>query len=292
MKKSIEYYYNIIIKKIVKKENTFYIEDCNANKYIFKNVNVKKINLNILLFTQRDKKFHTILINKMGEYLTKFENKTYALMKINVEKNRKININDLVDILKKNEYKSLYDISNIIEKWCVKVDKFEKFISVKNESVYLVKREYYDYFVGLSENAISYVKYIVNTNIISIGFIYSGIDSRCTLYDLYNPFNIKEGPIMFSVADYLKSIERINVEIIDYILKELKPNYNDFILLISKMLFPMFFYDLFKYDEEKNNQKVFKSLYIDCVNLENKIKYLYYYIRKRHKNMPYIEWIM
>ncbi len=282
----IEFFYQINIKKIIKKKDEFYIVGKYGN-YVFKCVDVDKINYKILYLTQRIKKFHTILKNKDGGIITKIEGNTYMLMQINLTDNKSITFDDVIDSVNYLNNKNSVKLEVIRNNWIKKVDMFEKFIATKND---LIGREYYDYFIGLSENAIKYCTYVDNS-LLSFGFTYRRIDKNYKLFDLYNPLNVSEGLTVFSISEYFKNFdvdEKNIVYLIERAIPLLNLSKNDFIMLISRMLFPTYFYDLFL-----NNKNVidFYDLYIKSIHVSNCIKQLYTFAQKKHDYMPQIRWI-
>lgn len=282
----IEFYYEINIKKIIKKNNEFYIVG-KHNNYIFRRVDISKINYNLLFLTQKIKKFHTILKNKEGSITTKIENNMYVLMQINLIENKKITFEDVIAVLNYFNHKNSIKLEIIRNNWIKKVDMFEKYIVTRND---LNCREYYDYFIGLSENAIKYCMY-VNSSPFSLGITYKRIEKNWKLFDLYNPLNVTEGLVVFSIAEYFKNVETDDKNIDSLIEKTiflLNLSRNDFVILISRMMFPTYFYDLFLDNKNINN---FYDLYRKSIYVENCIKRIYTIAQKKHDYMPQINWI-
>ncbi|MBO5376558.1 MAG: hypothetical protein J6A52_06905 [Bacilli bacterium] len=285
MKNIIEYFYRIAIKKIVYKDD-FYIIITDDSKYIFKD-----IDSNNIYFLKEIQKyyyniFHRIILNFYNEVVTDYNGKKYILMKINVIENRNVNIQDIIYVSQLLNFNNGY-LRDIDKLWKYKIDKFESYIVSKESD--LPMREYYDYFIGLGENAIFYYGY-VNKNKITYGFTYKRIYKEDTLYDLYDPTNIIVGPIVRGIAEYIKmSFFYGDVVSIDDILK-INFNYDDAILFISRLLFPTYFFDLYKKDGCENIEKMKNIIFKSC----SYEKYVYSIIeglKKRQINLPQISWI-
>jgi len=116
------------------------------------------------------------------------------------------------------------------------------------------------------------------------------INTKYTLYDLYNPLNIVIDHYTRDVAEYLKSAffnnEKINIE---NIISNLKMSEYASMLLISRMLFPTFFFDIY---ELNSKDKVIKTK--ELINKMNKYEeYIYKIVLeiKKRTNVPTIKWL-
>lgn len=276
MKNYIEYFYRIQVDNIIYKENIYYINS-NTNKYILEKVNPNKIDLNSIYETQRYRGFHKIIPNFLNEIISIIENESYILMFPKIKEERNILLNDIINISKIYRETALINKQELVDKWTKKIDMLERYIMDK-DSKELSLREYYDYYIGLSENAIQYIKFMEN-NFITYGFTYKRIDKKWKLIDLYNPVNVTIDYISMGIGEYIKEFEEN-----DYSLLLTNLNYNDLILLIGRILFPTYFYD-----KIKNNSLSLNDI-IEFTKIENKLKILLNTLKKRH-NMPQIKWI-
>lgn len=281
MKNIIEYFYKIEVNKLLYSNNkyTFEYKEC---VYIFKEcLNIPRNE--VLIETQRYPMFHTIIPNFNGQIITMYENRIYILLRINIKENRKITLQDIINVarienkkyIKKMEWGTL---------WAKKIDSFEKYIMNKNNN--LKYREYYDYYIGLGENAINYFNNVKDENI-NYGFTYNRINSEYTLYDLYDPTNIIISSVIRGISEYVKSLFFEGNEIEVEKIESLHLSYNEKILFISRMLFPTYFFDLYK----ENNEEKIKKIINNSSSYE---KYLYYLIetlRQSNYNIPQIRWL-
>ena len=76
MESKIKYYYNLLVEKIVKKEN-FSLFVADNNLYILK----KETNISPIFFIKND--FINVIKNKDGQYITNIENIEYFDMDMN-----------------------------------------------------------------------------------------------------------------------------------------------------------------------------------------------------------------
>jgi len=292
MKSLIEYYYNIYISEIRLIEGIYHFI-YNDAEYIFEKVNEDEleVKLDFIQYLQsKNKTFHTVIRNKKQELLT-FDGENYnILLKVNLKNNRTINLNDIMQCsiqvsedIDTNKWKKL---------WEEKIDNFEYYINYiqdKKEE----DSEFYDYFIGLGEAAISYIELLDKrkTNYMDIQVItHKRINTKYTLYDLYNPLNIVIDHYTRDVAEYLKSAffnnEKINIE---NIISNLKMSEYASMLLISRMLFPTFFFDIY---ELNSKDKVIKTK--ELINKMNKYEeYIYKIVLeiKKRTNVPTIKWL-
>ena len=156
MNNIIEYYYNIKIDNIKQKENNYILKSKN-NIFVLKEI-YSINNINSIYTISNNQIINTIIPNKEHNLFTNINNKLYSLLLIkrvsilsiaNISNLSNTNINIITE-LERNNWELL---------WSERIDFLEEFIS-QNINKYPLIRESSDYFIGLSENAISY---IVNT---------------------------------------------------------------------------------------------------------------------------------
>lgn len=284
MKNIIEYFYRIEIEKIIYK-NDVYIFLSNNRRYIFKEFNYGE-NINFLEETQKYNLFHKIIFNFQGDIFTTYNGKRYILMKINIKDNRKISLYDILNVSRIVKLNNMY-IRELDKLWKLKIDNFESYTA--NKCSDFVMREYYDYFIGLGENAISYYRYIDKSKI-NYGFTYKRIYQEYTLYDLYDPTNIIIAPAVRGLAEYVKMNyfygKKISVEDI----VKINFSYDDAMLFVSRLLFPTYFFDLYKKGRCDDVEKIKKIIARSC-SYEKYIFYIIEGLKKRQINLPQIKWI-
>lgn len=298
MKNIIEFYYNIRIKTLHSK-NDYYFFSINEKEYIFKpyynderlsdatyrlnNILSEKININ------------NIIPNKYNNPITKIENTPYILI---YNKNKNIislpiisnfsnigitNTNYLKD-LERNNWEIL---------WSNKIDYYEMQIN-ENYKKYPLIRESFDYFIGMAENAISY---LVNTKLEVKPTIYDNkVPSHNSLYSpLYDPTNIILDHKARDLAEYIKySFWNNNSNIFKELNEYFKYNYYSIYgirVLFSRILYPSFYFDI--YDQIIIGKKEEKELN----NIINRINDYEYYLQNIYLflttlyDIPEINWI-
>lgn len=301
MKNAINFYYNLKPENINNYNNYYYFY---YNKYLYVlllynedlkyindiyNLNVSLLSLNIPI--------HQIIINKNNSIISLINNNYYILYKILIKNyNRKINIKDI------NYLNSIIITNNIDNNWdylwSTKVDYLEYQINQSGKKYPLIV-ESFSYFVGLTENAISYAK---NTTLElkkdynNIGVItHKKLNINDTLFNLYDPLNITIDYKIRDLAEYIKnSFFEDNFNILNELNYYFKKNYLSIYLirlLFARILYPSFYFNL--YDDIISNKKEEKELLKITSRINEYEQYLYeiYLYLKKIYNIPEVEWL-
>lgn len=297
MKNIIEFYYNIKINKLHSK-NDYYFFNINNNSFIFKpyykdtRTAESIFYLNNILRGQI--KLDNIIPNKYNNAITTIENTPYILIQTSNNKiitlpiisyisNTKINNNNIKE-LERNNWEIL---------WSNKIDYYEIQIN-ENKKKYPLIRESFDYFIGMSENAISY---LVNTKLETKPTIYDNkVPSHNNLSSsLYDPSNIILDHKARDVAEYIKysfwnNNNNIFIELDEYF----RHNYYSIYgirVLYSRILYPSFYFDI--YDQIINGKKEEKELNNIISHINNYEHFLYniYLYLNKYYNIPEINYI-
>lgn len=254
MREKIQYYYDLLAEKIIYRKE--YIEFLANNDYYYlmlENGNFQRAILIDRIMKKYKIDIYDFVINKNFNYITTINNQNYVLLKLLVTKTEKeIDFSDIVLFmsLKINLASNLeWD-----KKWIQKAEALEK-----NRIELLTKNKILDntldYYFECIENSVLYLKY------------YNSIDiTKCQLYlqhkrltpkirkyvIFYNPFYI----IFDSrVRDVSELIKQLLLEGEDYknvlisIIQEKQINYGETILMLSRIMFPTYYFDYI----EKNN---------------------------------------
>lgn len=299
MNNYINFYYELYPDNIVKsKDNyTFVI---NNEKYYFTIYNrdiaeidtIFKLNREMI---ERNSLVHEIILNKKNEPLTLVDGVYYILLRVYVNDTKIISIDDILFMLNSND--SIMD-NNIIGRtdwvklWSLKIDYFEYQIG------HLIKKYPYiyntvDYYIGLGENAIEYIKELseekMSTN---LSVTHRRIGANSTLFDLYNPLNLVIDYKVRDIAEYIKDVF-FNSDIDVYkILNELfckaifdKSTLN---LLFSRLLFPSYYFDLYENILEMDlNENIILNIIKKSTSYE---KFLYFLMQ--NWSLYKIEWLV
>lgn len=298
MKNIIEFYYNIKIDTLHSK-NDYYFFSINNRNFILKPYYKDERTANNIYRLDSllsDKiNIDNIIPNKYNSPITIIENTPYMLIlnKIkniislpiisNISNIRIDNINSIKD-LERNNWETL---------WSNKIDYYEIQIN-ENYKKYPLIRESFDYFIGMSENAISY---LVNTKNELKPTIYDNkVPSHNNLYNsLFDPSNIILDHKSRDLAEYIKysfwnNNNNIFKELEDYFKYNVYSVYG-IRVLFSRILYPSFYFDI--YDDIISGKKKEKEIN-KIINRVNEYEYflsnIYLYLKKFY-DIPEINWI-
>lgn len=266
----INYFYNLY-PPLLNKENDNYVFFVGNEKYYLTpyrrelseikdlvELNKRMISSNSLV--------HEIIINKFNEPISVISNENYVLLRVYVNDIKKIDINDIIYMLNENVdlsgLKSLLR-TNWVALWSSKVDYIEY------QMGHLIKKYPFlnntiDYYLGLCENAITYIKNLkmFSDYKIPIGISHKRIIKDATLFDLYNPLNLIIDYKVRNIAEYLKDAF-FKDEDVNYILNIVFKNFwfdkLNLSLLVARLLYPSYYFDLFEeiIDKELDENIIF-----------------------------------
>ena len=247
MKNVINYYYNLYPDNIFQNAQGYYFY-INETRYIFIKYDkeIAKINkiYNMHLEMLNNKMYvHPIVLNINGKPLTIVENIPYILMKTIYYKG-KITIENILAFSNIVIGKEAYNPGKL---WEIKNDYLEYQISMLGKKHPLIK-ESFSYFIGLGETAISLVNNL-NKEYIDKVYAHERITSNYTIFDLYNPLNIKVDSKIRDISEYFKQNFFNNKNIdsdLHYYLTGAKLNNEEYILFFARMLYPTHYFDIYE----------------------------------------------
>jgi hypothetical protein len=184
--------------------------------------------------------------------------------------------------------------SNWGELWANKIDYLEELIN-ENGKKYPIIVDSFNYFVGMCENAISYFNSIIIDSNYKYAVCHKKIWGENTIECLYNPLNIIFDFRVRDVAEYLKNaffIQNNNIfSELDTYLKRNHLSLTEVKLLISRLLYPSFYFEL--YEDIFINEKDEKILINIISKLNNYETYLYNIISffKKSYNIEEVSWL-
>lgn len=233
--------------------------------------------------SQRIPFFHRIVYNKYGFFSSSYLNREYILFKIIIKKNKYISFSDILFTTNLFRDYNSFNFVSYHEKWGKKLLYIKEFL--KNEQFNDA-----DFFLGIGELAYNVSKF-VNYSQLTIGLSYKRFFYDFTFFDLYNPCNVKIGPIVNSIAEYIKyqffilNYDKILSEML--LLFDMKLTDADFIFLIARLYFPTFYFDILK----ENNTETIRI--IDRVELYlDNLKSFIIETKKRNYNIPCIDYLI
>ncbi len=306
MKELISYYYNFDILEI--KENKYYYKFNYLNDtYYFVFFNRLESELKDIINLSQELKYkgimvHDIIINRFNSYLTKVGDLNYLLLKINSLESTSVNFMDLVNSLDKlrlNQKTSNLYRNNWGELWSNKIDYFEYQIKEIGKDKKIIV-DSFSYYVGLTENAISYVnkinKVIGKSEQDYITLSHRRLFFPNTNLNYLNPLSFIFDLEVRDIAEYLKSEffqskEDAYLDLKMFLqVKKLTPY--SYHLLYARLLYPSYYFDL--YDEVMNNnleEEVMLKVIKEVDNYEKFLEFAYLEISK-YTNLERIDWLI
>jgi len=295
MKNAINYYYGLNPSVIHQTGKTFKFSIENAKYIITPCDRVEEINsiyeLSYYLI-QRGILIHQIIPNNSNQLLTIINDVPYVLMKVLIENNRKININDIIyfnNLSIINKDYPLLKRDDWFKLWCDKIDYFEYQVNQLGKKHPMI-RDSFSYYVGLAENGITLFK---QGNISNLVVSHRRIYYSDTLYELYNPLNLIIDLRVRDVCEYFKSSFFNNIDILDDVKRYIQLNRlanNEQVLFFSRMLYPSYYFDVYEKIMAKvlNDDEIKKIINL-VDDYELFLKSLYMYLK--NSNFPDIEWL-
>lgn len=290
MKNLINYYYNLLITEFRKIED-YFIFEIDGVKYEFLpfDGDVNKLYKTYILLNNNRKYCHQIIANKDNSIITFYQNKPYILFKKNICLKDKVNMEEILnyDIPIYEKYEFSWK-----ELWKNKIDYYEYQISQLGFK-YPIIRESFSYYIGLSESAINILNYLDNNNI-NCYICHKRIKYKEEMDEFLNPINIIIDNRTRDIAEYFKINyinEAITIEEVLNYLEVFNLDYNESILLLSRLLYPSYYFDIYdKIIQEKISEEKIKFYIEKNVYYETFLKRVYKYLKSKY-NIPEIEWL-
>ena len=299
---TISYYYHLYPETIIKRKKK-YIFEYHQVYYIFEPITRPLNEMEEILRLNEYSSFYNSSIgliekNIEGKYITILNNKYYVLIS-NRAPNRRIYFSDLLvvkDFIPLNNF-MLLKRNDWVNLWSKKNDYFEyqkEYIKTKFPILYYSL----DYYIGLSENAISYIGQVEREMKPSekdhLVLAKKRVHYNDNLHEFQSPLNIVIDYKERDVSEYFKSLfldDCYNEEEIINYLKELPASGFGMGVLMGRMLFPSFYFDL--YEKIVNDVIPEKEIYkiIDkSDDYEYFLRFIYFEINKIIK-IPRIDWL-
>lgn len=249
MNNFLEYFYNIKVNKIIFNKNYYSFI---YQGYIYK-LYVVNENININFLVNLNKRLlestlvSQIVINKENNYISYYNNNRYLLIKIFVNLNKKISLSELCyfdDLLYTKDININWGIL-----WSKKVDYLENLIN-ENGKKYPLIVDSFNYFVGMTENAISYYNNILIPKNYSYYISHKNINFNDSVEAIYNPLNIIFDYKARDIAEYIKNsffVDSSNIfNELDLLLNKKHLTLIDIKLVIARILYPSFYFNLYE----------------------------------------------
>lgn len=305
MKETLEYYYGLDIESIEELDGKYHFKIENQDYFfVFYNRGIEELEDIINVSNEMVKKginVHKILINRNNSFLTKVGEYNYILFAVS-NLSEEYDIFDMVKISEKlvlNNNKSNLYRNNWGTLWSEKIDYFEYQVRELSIEKDVVKNSF-SYYVGMAENAISYVN---NTNMKYGGDAYRIVLShRRVFYPNYklnylNPLSFVFDLEVRDIAEYLKAM--FFKKDISFCLDELSSylkirhlSLYEYQMLYARLLYPTYYFDVYESVMNKNgDEEELVNIIKKCDSYEEFLKKAYLEISKYAK-IDKIEWII
>jgi len=302
MKETIKYFYNIYPDKLYEINNGvfFYYNDF---KYYFIKVERDIRDIDFLVKISNDLYKQNILVDtfvksKDNLFYVKNLEDIYVMLRVNSPEDEIMTVNEVIHFnnsLISNNVRNLS--SDWASLWERKVDLIEKQVGEFNTDYPLLQSSI-DYFVGLTENAISYFRDTINeedVNTSKININHNRINSIIYSGFVNNPLTFTFDYETRDLSEYLKSCfldKTVDYEEIEKIINKSNFSKCSLRLLYSRLLYPSYYFDLlekimlFDYDE---------NILLEVINRTNDYEYFLremYDIINSKVNIPPVLWLI
>ena len=305
MQNIITYFYGIIPERIIQKNKEYFVTASNY-KYLFLPLTrseneIKALYRLNLACLKNNIPVHQIVVNKMGNISTDVNGSPYILMRILVD-NVPYDLNTINTMV--GQAQGISADKELVRTdstslWSAKVDYFEYQVNQMGKQ-YPVIADSFGYYLGLAENAISYVAYTMkevqpeqsDMPILSHRRLFA---SR-SCYDLFNPINLIMDHRSRDIAEYVKTAffsgQDVGSELMQYLSLYPLSVYGNR-LLIGRLLFPTYYFDVYEQimanlADEDDLEEVIKKADDYQLFLTNIIDYLG---RQSASGLPPVEWL-
>lgn len=292
MKNFILYYYNLEITDYISQDTYYYIET-KTDIYYFCKVRKSEEELTKIYEELSNTNYHLLIKNKYNRYLVEYNKESYCLLKVRCLLNDTISFKEIKNNRPLIRERNTVDWSLI---WQEKIDYLEEqadlFRVGKNSLIHS-----FIYFVGLGENAISYLNYN-NFKSHNLSVCHYRVYYPNKPVNYYNSLNTL---IDYDIRDYAEYIKEVFYQNKDYdclnlvreILSDKRYTCDDFGLFYARMLYPSYFFDCFsKYIlEDKLKEEELMAILERVDDYETFLKDTYYEIKKVY-DIPEITWLL
>ena len=288
MKNTIMYYYGFENISIIRQKRRKYIKHNNDIYIICRVYNEKEV-LELYEITRGNPFFYKFIPNKDGSIFTMYQDFIFVLLKIN-DKSSMITQNKNQISLDENK-KYYLDRSDWYELWTRKNDYYEyQYQHIKGK--YKVIDESINYYIGLAENAISYIANIpINLKEQEKKGLYP---KRLLESEYHNPLNYVIDYKERGLSETLKYLF-LNKKYLSQNIEKIILSYNctetGYKFLYGRMLYPSMYFDIYdKVINDFENEKELVNVIKRLKEYEEYLKEIYRIISK-HTKIKNIDWL-
>lgn len=290
MKNLINYYYNLNIKSFKKTDGKFVFEiDNKFYEFIPFYGDVNTFYKNYLIVLDSNKYCHEIVLNNQKNILTFYDGKPYLLLRKKLSIDNKVDLNEIITYAVPVYSESKPDWKKL---WKQKIDYYEYQMSQLSHKYKLLKNSF-DYYVGLSENAISLLNYIKEKDI-RFYICHKRINNNEKLDNFFNPTNFVVDSLGRDVAEYIKANffeSNIELQMVYNCIDKLSFDGSEFILFFARLMYPSYYFDVYDRIIQGSVAEEQIELYIKKnAPYEAFLKKIYNYLKLKFV-FPEIEWL-
>ncbi len=290
MKNLINYYYDLNIKSFKKVYGKFVFELNNKfYEFIPFYGDVNAFYKNYLNVLKNNKYCHEIMFNNQKNILTFYDGTPYLLLRKNFILDKRVDFNEIITY-----DMQIYSESNLEWKklWKEKIDYYEYQMSQLSHKYKLLKNSF-DYYIGLSENAISLLNYVKEDDI-RFYMCHKRINHNEKLDEFFNPLNFVVDNLSRDIGEYIKVnffTNDLDLDNVYNYIEKLDFNDSEYILLLARLMYPSYYFDIYDQIIQENVSEEKIELYIKKnVSYETFLIKVYNNLKHNFK-FPEIEWL-
>ena len=301
MKNYISYFYNINVDSICF-VNQKYIFNSGGVTYILERCKERNIEFYYIELEQQleqYKLFFKLVPNRHNRLITTIDNSAYILLRVGNVVDDTISLIDLSHPLYVRNTEKLSSLIHFpwYKFWEQKIDYMEEWYRSKKEK-YKALYPWINYFIGLGENALMYIKLVEPDRVMQscdkLSIQHKRVDKNTKKYDYYDPTNIIIDHSSRDIAEYVKANilqETFDLMAFETCLSNINISIYWIKMLYGRILFPSFFFDYMEKIMSDDNVKI-KNTEIEKMifNIEKALKEISLLLNQKY-NIPIINWI-
>lgn len=242
----------------------------NGVTYAFKRINISEDYLKDIvgILNANNININKILINKDNKIFTEYNGNNYILMKI-INPNQLDKFEIFSPILNnKND--------NIPLVWEKKIDNYMHQIAEYGLNRELLLNTF-NYYIGLAENAISIYNRCDKSNIRYV-VSHRRLNYPLTYPVFLDPTNLLVDTISRDISEYIKTKffkDEISIKDVRKIVSKYHLNNNEMNILLARLLYPSYYFDIFDSIIQTNNDKELETIIKKIIPYEEFLKQFY-----------------
>ena len=299
MKNHLEYFYNLKVENISKKNNEYLFmykgEDYVLRPYKKDAKHLDQLlNIFSILKKQNINSYELIYTTKKN-IISIYNKENYILLKQEHMNSNPISIHDLTYL--NNFQNSIKPLNTWYEMWTTKIDYIE-FQMSQMKAKFPILYENFNYYIGLAENAISYLVNTINTLPKTIYdndvICHYRLSFNENITSFYNPLNMVIDHKSRDLSEYLKICfkkkQPIDTVLTNYFKKNILSEYG-IRLLYARLVFPTYFFDIYEgIIEDNKDEKEILNINSFSEEYEFFLDEVYIFL-SHYINIPKIEWL-